>query len=238
MALALLMGRLKLSEVPFMLRKIAILFVQFSAFSVWAASEGSPVCEPTYKPVYKTCISSKSPTVVKDVDTDWILVNRGAKVVSESLCAEHIATYAADNPKASNIRFKEIEARMNAGTVLSRGLGKSDVYCRFTVSLPTLEPIASEECGVQSIERTVCGEGISVDFIKKCLALTTNTLSEAWIKGSCLIDSFRQAPSVSGLDRDTFSQIEFQLDMQGKAYAASTNEEYKALGRYLMQNTR
>jgi hypothetical protein len=222
-----------------MWRSITIVLVQSVACWAWATEQSPVSCEPVYKPIYKSCINSTSPVVAEDRETDWILTNKGASIVSEGICtdSDKIAAYAAAHPTASNIQFKDIKAKKNAETMFKRGVGKSDVYCKYTVNVPVQKPTLSEECGVVSVERTGCVDNISVDFIKKCLSLPSISLTQAWLKGSCLVDSLRLSPTVAGLDSETFAQVEFQLKMAKKAYLASPSDEFRALARYLTEST-
>src|ERR1044072_8289652 len=123
-----------------------------------------PTCKPAYEVKFDSCVTAESPTVVKNVKTDWLLVNEGAVRISDGICTDHIAVIAQKHPQASNIKFADIDDRAAPW----RGLNKRDVYCKFTFDEPQKEKVESQECGIRGINRQ-CTEKFSVQDVKDCL---------------------------------------------------------------------
>lgn len=187
------------------------------------------VCSPTYNVQLGSCVTEASPTQIQNVETDWILVNKGARRITDGLCTEYITTLQNDNPQASNIRFKDLEDR----DATFRGLGKRDVYCKFTMDKPVKLPVESAECGILGVQRQGCVDNLSMDFVRQCLESSGQTDVELWKKGACLADIFRAAPHISGMDQTTYDKIIFQMDMMRKSLANSKNPNERHLSEYL-----
>lgn len=211
-----------------MLSRLAVVSLLVAVSSPVLAQEA---CKPEYKVTYKSCVTEKSPVHVTTVTTDWILVNEGARRITDGICIDHIGVIAQQNPKASNIRFKEIDDR----DATFRGLGKRDVYCKFDMDMPVQAPIQSEVCGVGNITREGCLKDLTIEFTNGCLNMQQNNEGEAWKRAACLIDSFQQAPKIQGMDSATYENVKFQLKMMMEAYAVSPNASERNLSGFIRQ---
>jgi hypothetical protein len=165
---------------------------------------------------------------VKNVTTAWILVNKGASSISEALCTEHIPALAAQNPKASNIKFAAIDDR----EAILRGLNKRDVYCKFTMDIPKQEPIADAECGILGVEREGCVD-LTSEFAVNCVNSPNTTNEELWKKAGCLVDVYQQAPRIKDLDKSTYEKAKFLLSMMEESLGRSKDASDRRLSRFI-----
>lgn len=189
-------------------------------------------CNPSYEIKYSSCITPESPTVIRNFTTDWILVNEGATRITDGICTDHIKVIAQEHPKASNIKFVELEDR----PAPLRGWGKRDVYCKFALDEPTQQPIESPACGIQGVERQGCAERLSIDFLQRCLNAPTSTDEDLWKKAACLVDSYKDVPHISHLDTKTYEDLHFQLSILKNRLAKSLYENERRISNYVREH--
>jgi hypothetical protein len=166
-------------------------------------------CESDYKLLVKSCVTAQSPTEVRTVTTDWILVNKGARRVSNDLCTAHVAVIAQANPQASNILVAQIKDE----DATQRGIGKRDVSCKFSMSAPVQVPVPDESCGITGVERTACAFAPNMVSVQNCIQTPAVARGQYWIKAACLMDSYKAALQISGMTSDIYNQVKFQLDV-------------------------
>lgn len=208
-----------------MFRPLLLCLFAFATSPVFAQQ----VCNPTYHVKYGTCVQPNSPVTIQNVTTDWILVNEGARRISDALCTEHIGEIAKQNPKATNIQVKE----MKDEDAFWRGLGKRDVYCKFTMDSPVQTAIQSRECGIDAVEREGCVTGLTVEFAQSCLKMPTGTTEELWQKAGCLVDVYEQAPRIVGLDQATYDNVEFSLRLIRDRFDDSSQADERRLSSWV-----
>lgn len=194
--------------------------------NVWADPSA---CNPSYDIKYSSCVTPDSRTVIRNVTTDWILVNKGATRVTDGPCIEHIQVIAQEHPKASNIKFVELDDKPN----LMRGWGKRDIYCKYSMEEPMLQPQESPLCGIKGVERQGCADHLSLEFVKQCLNAPTSTDEELWKKAACLVDAYLDTPRIKGLDSKTYDDLFFELSIMKNRFAKSPHENERRIAGYV-----
>jgi hypothetical protein len=190
-------------------------------------------CKPTYKIRYEVCAAPSHPQEAKAVTTDWILVNKGARTVNESLCTEYIPTLQAQKPQAKNIRLEKLENR----DASFRGLGKRDVYCKFEMEDLVTVAMESPTCGIATVD-SECVKGLTKDELILCASKTPQTIDEKWLKAACLANGLKFAAQVQGLDEATYSSLKFQLQILRESLALNRTPEDAKLLRWIRSETR
>jgi hypothetical protein len=210
------------------------------------APESAPAaaaCSPEYKVEYNSCVRPESPTQVQRAMSDWVLVNEGADVVTDGLCTESGNMEKVKNkyPQATHIDFDGGSENIKTKDSLSRnifsGVGKHDVYCRYVIDTPVAVPIADPACGIKDVVRHGCADKLTLDFVKTCVNQTPQTEEELWTQATCLIDSFKQAPRIQGMDQNTWDQIQFKLDMMEKSLSRSASPQERRLADMILSET-
>lgn len=181
--------------------KVAALISLFVAGAVQAQE-----CKPVYTVQYDVCAHPSNPVSIQSITTEWILVNKGARRVSNGICTDHTAAIAGQNPTATNVEFAEIKDE----DATQRGIGKRDVYCKFKMSKPMPIAVASPACGIANATPS-CFNGVEVTSVKECAAKIPASEEEQWQKAACLLDSLKYATQIRGLDEVTYDSIKFQL---------------------------
>lgn len=181
--------------------------VALAAALASGAVNAQEACSPTYQVKFATCVNANSPTRVMTVTSDWILVNKGARRISNGLCTDHIATLAAQDPKRSNIQFVDIKDE----DATQRGVGKRDVYCKFSWDAPVKIPVADESCGIIGVERVGCFDDVSADLVDSCKPGDSDSLAESWRKAGCLLDVYQNARKMNGMTSAVYEDVKFQL---------------------------
>ncbi len=189
-------------------------------------------CNPSYQVEYGTCAHPSHPKEIKTVNTGWILVNKGARRISDALCQEYVQVVQRQNPSAQNITFTDIKDEEN----ILRGIGKRDVYCKFSMDVSVPSTMSSPACGIVGVTRN-CFEGVSADFVRLCLNAQPQTIEEMWRKAGCMVDSFKNAPQVQGMTQADYQNLTFQLDMWKNSFSVSDDPSKRDLASWLLQET-
>lgn len=166
-------------------------------------------CENRYNLIVKSCVTPQSPMEVRTMITDWIVVNKGARRISNNLCIAYISEIARTNPQASNIQFVDIKD----DDATHRGVGKRDVSCKFSLNQPMPVPVPDESCGINGVERAACAAAPDMASVQACIEAPAEARGQIWIKAACLVDSYKAALQIRGMTPDSYNQVKFQLDI-------------------------
>jgi len=216
----------------------AILFL-FAGSTAYAQE----TCKPEYTVKYESCVTESSESKVQTVTSDWYLVNKGADDVSEALCTEKVAEFAAANPKATNVRYvsgenpKTIKTEDSTIRDLKAGwpLTKKDVYCRYTMDVVEKVPQEAEICGVQSVQSNNCISGLTVELARACVDAPMVTETDSWKRAACLLENYKNAPRIGEMDWPTFKDLGDHLKMIQESFAVSDSESERKLSEYVSQ---
>lgn len=212
-----------------------ILYVSFFGVAISSVAETDnaiTACKPHYEIVFGNCVRPESPVKVEEVTTSWILVNEGARRISDGLCRDHIKVLASQEPTATNIEVAGLKDK----DAFWRGLGKSDVFCRFKMNKPVPQKINSPDCGIAAVVRQGCDDVLTMENIRDCLDAPGKSDDELWIKAGCLIDARRDAVRIGGMNSTTFINVSLQLDLMEMHFANSQNENLRRLSRFIREH--
>jgi hypothetical protein len=190
-------------------------------------------CKPEYKIRYETCADPSNPKEAKNINTGWILVNQGARKISDAICTDHIATLQRRHPAAKNIRFLKLDDR----DASFRGLGKRDVYCQFEMEDVVTLSLPNPACGIHSAG-TDCVQGLNKQILEQCVSEVPQTLEEKWTKSACLIDGLKNAAQIQGLDEASYNAVKFQLQLLRESLALGRSPEEVRLLAWIRSQTR
>lgn len=189
-------------------------------------------CNPEYRVQYNSCAHESHPKQVQPMETEWLLMVKGGRRVTDGACTDADKMQAVQNmfPTATNIRF----SRIRDVDASFRGLGKRDIECKYTMDIPRPMMIASPACGIASVAAS-CFVNVGAAFVEQCINAPIQTLEQKWQKAACLTDIRANIAYIQGRSGEMLARVNAEFEMLKQTLGLSNDEEQIRLLRWARQ---